>query len=188
MENIEEDTIEKLNDEWIYDFENTDKLYQDFYKDNLYYTTIHFIYISKTNEINKIKKENFLMSKPNCITREEIVGILKRNSFDDMEKKGYSLLSILKYNISLNVEEMNDFLHCKEESLDNYNMRFLVSVKNIDTIYFEKSIHMFHDLNEVFILFYEKSDADKNNTRPMTRKIYLQNKSRRKTIKKQYKD
>ena len=37
--------MDTLNDDWITNFENTDNLYKDFYKDNLFYTNIHFIYI-----------------------------------------------------------------------------------------------------------------------------------------------
>ena len=73
----------KLNDDWIVNFEKTDKLYQDFYKDDLYYINLKIIYINRNNEIEKVKQESFLMSSPNCISREEILGILKRNSIDN---------------------------------------------------------------------------------------------------------
>ena len=43
--------------------------------------------------------------------------------------------SILKYNISLDVEEVPTFLKVKP-----YSDNFLVSVKNIDTIKFDKTI------------------------------------------------
>ena len=44
----------ELTDEWINNFEETDKLYQDFYKDDLYYIHLKFIYINRENEIDKI--------------------------------------------------------------------------------------------------------------------------------------
>ena len=78
--------LEKLNDDWISKFEKNDKLYQDFYKDNVYYTNIDFIYINKENEIEKIKQESFLMSIENCITRDELIGLLKRNSIDNNKR------------------------------------------------------------------------------------------------------
>ena len=67
----------KLNDEWINNFEKTDKLYQDFYKDDLYYVNLKFVYVNRENEIEKINQESFLMSNPNYISREEIIQILK---------------------------------------------------------------------------------------------------------------
>ena len=38
---------DKLDDNWIIDFENKDKLYQDFYKDDNYFTNINFIYVNQ---------------------------------------------------------------------------------------------------------------------------------------------
>ncbi|NBP57935.1 hypothetical protein EBU71_15625, partial [bacterium] len=59
---------------------------------------------------------------------------------------------------------------------------------NIDAISFEKSINMFHDLNDVILIFYEKSNEivrrDPNNK---TKKIYLRSlTTNKKTIKKRY--
>ena len=89
----------KLDDEWIKNFDNNDRLYQDFYKDDLYYVNLRVIYINRDNEIEKLKQESFLLSNPNYISNEEIVEILKKNSIDN--DKRYSLLSILRYNITL---------------------------------------------------------------------------------------
>ena len=72
-----------LDDDWINNFENTDKLYKDFYKDDLYYVNLRAIYINRDNEIEKLKQESFLMSKPNNITHDEILEILKKNSVDN---------------------------------------------------------------------------------------------------------
>ena len=98
----------------------------------------------------------------------------------------YSLLSVIKYNITLNPEEITPFL--KTKFFDYYNEDFFTTLKNIDTIYFEKTINMFQDLNTLFIIFYEK-DIDKlligtsiNNN---TKKIYLRrgNPKNKKTIR-----
>ena len=91
-----------LDDDWINKFESNDKLYKDFYKDDLYFINIRLIYVNRGDEIEKIKHETFLMSIQNYITRDEILGILKKNSIDNDRR--YTLLSILKYNISINTE------------------------------------------------------------------------------------
>jgi len=172
----------KLNDDWINNFENTDKLYQDFYKDNLYYINLQYIYVNRSNEIDKIKSETFLMSTPNYILREEILGILKRNSFSN--QKNYKLLSILKYNITLDSDELTRFL--LNTTLINNN--YLESIKNIDTIKFENSINMFQDLNELVFIFYEKSSELKEvNSQTITKKVYIKSLNKR-TIRKRYKD
>ena len=170
-----------LDDEWINNFDKIDNLYKDFYKDDIYYIHLRFLYINRNNEIDKIKNETFLMTKPNNITREEIIEILKKKSTDD--KKRYTLLSILKYNINLEPEEIKNYLN------KNYDNQYLTVIKNIDTITFEKSINMFHDLNDIIFIFYEKSsELKKKDPNNSTKKIYLRFNNKKKTIKKRYKD
>jgi hypothetical protein len=171
-----------LDDDWINTFENTDKLYKDFYKEDLYYINLKFIYINRDNEIDKLKQESFLMSSPNIITQDEILEILKKNSIDN--DKRYSLLSILRYNINIEPDEVNNYLNNSE------NNNYLSVIKNIDTIHFDKSINMFQDLNDIILIFYEKilevkRDININNN---TKKIYLYSNINKKTIKKRYKD
>ena len=176
---------DELNDDWIYNFEEKDKLYKDFYKDNLCYVNIDFIYINKNNEIEKIKQEPFLMSEQNSITRDELIGLLKRNSIDN--DKRYSLLSILKYNITLDSDDIKNFLSASD--LSHYNELFLTINKHIDTIFFEKTINMFQDLNNLYFIFYEKNnDAKKRDLNNATKRIYLGILTNKKTIKKQYKE
>ncbi len=174
--------INKLDDEWINNFDNTDILYKDFYKDDLYYVNLRIIYINRENEIEKITNESLLMSKPNHITDEEIIEILKKKSVDN--ERNYTLLSILKYNISLESDEIKNYLRHGE------NNDYLYIIKNINSITFEKTINMFQDLNDLILIFYEKSNEilkrDPNNN---TKKIYLHSlSSHKKTIKKRYKD
>ena len=171
-----------LDDDWINNFEKTDKLYQDFYKDDLYYTNLQVIYINRANEIEKIKQESFLMSSPNYITREEIIKILKNNSNDN--ERRYTLLTILKYNVTLDADDIKSFL--KNNNDDN----FLTVVKNVDAIKFEKTISMLHDLNDIIFIFYEKSNELKTtNSNNITKKTHSQkSKSKKYTFKKQYKE
>ena len=163
-----------LDDEWINNFENTDKLYQDFYKDDLYYINLRVIYVNRENEIDKIKHDSFLLSNKNIISENEIIGILKKHSIDNERK--YSLLSILRYNIILEPDDVKKYLLNKE------NQNYLSVIKNIDDIIFQKSITMFHDLNDIILIFYEKStEIVKNNN---TKKIYLRSlNTNKKTLK-----
>jgi hypothetical protein len=182
MDDVENE-FHYLDNKWIADFEKTDELYKDFYKENNYYVNVHYVYTNTNNEIDKIKQEIAYMSKPNYILRDELIGFIKRNSNDN--NKRYSLLSILKINIDLQPTEIKDFLI--EDYGEHYKNQFCTIVKNIDTIIFEKTINMFQDLNDIYIIFYEKSNTNTNNTKPnnITKKIYLTAKTgNKKTIKK----
>ena len=159
---------EKLDDEWINNFDKIDELYKDFYKDDVYFADLNILYINRSNEIEKIKQAPFLMSRPNCITREEILEILKRSALEDNRK--YSLLSILRYNILLEPDEIKEYLLNSNTDDTNY----LSILKNIDTIYFEKTINMFQDLNEIILIFYEKSEELKKiNPNTCTKRVYI---------------
>ena len=161
--------VENLDNEWIKDFEKTFKLYEDFYKDDVYFTNIHYIYINKHNNIEKISEDRFLFTTPNLISREEILRILKKNV--SYNNKDYTILSILKFGVSLEPDEIKDFLKNDTNNSNSINYdNFLQTIKNIDAIHFEKSIHMFHDLNDLFFIFYEKTVSNTNN---VTKKIYL---------------
>jgi len=124
MENV---NYNELDDDWITHFEKSDKIYKDFYKDDVYFLNIHFVYVNKVNEIEFVKEENFLMSEKNYIKKEELIRILKYNNIIDNTK--YSILSIIRYNITMEPDEILPFL--KNE---NYNNDFLFPIKNIDTI------------------------------------------------------
>ena len=184
-----ENEEKQLDDTWIKEFDKTDKLYQDFYKDDLYYTNLQFIYVNRSNEIEKIKQEPFLFSCPNHISRDEILGILKNNTTTDNKK--YSLLSILRYNITLEPANIKSFLK-NQKNIHNscsFSSSYLTIIKNIDSISFEKSISMFHDLNDLIFVFYEKSTELKNtNTNNVTKRIYLNSRIHKNTIKKRYKE
>jgi hypothetical protein len=171
-----------LDDEWINNFEKTDKLYNDFYKDNVYYINLRVIYVNRDNEIDKIKYESLLMKYPNKISQEEIIQILKRNAIDN--ERRYSLLSILRYNINLAPDEIKNYL------LNGENKEYLSVIKNIDTVTYEKTINMFQDLNDLIIIFYEKSkELKKPDANNSTKKIYFHSlNTNKKTIKNRYKD
>lgn len=172
----------KLDDEWINNFEKTDKLYQDFYKDDVYYINLRAVYINRENAIDKIKHETLLMKSPNIISREEIIEILKKNSIDD--ERRYTLLSILRYNMNIEPDEIKTYLLTRE------NKDYLSVIKNIDTIVFERTINMFQDLNDLILIYYEKSnELKKSDTHNCTKRIYLRSlNTNKKTIKKRYKD
>jgi|LauGreDrversion4_1035100.scaffolds.fasta_scaffold37078_3 hypothetical protein len=168
-----------LDMKWIEEFESLDENYKAFYSEDITYINFNYIYVNKENDVEKVKKETLLLKDPNYISREEIIGILKKNY--KVSDKQYTILSILKYNINLEPSDIQHFL--KKPSNPNQNPNhatensFLNSIQNIDAIPLEQSISMFQDLNEIFIIFYEKTDADKN-TSPTrghnhTKRIYL---------------
>ena len=176
---------EELDTKWIEKFEQNDKLYQDFYPDDVYFVNLHFIYINNNNDIEKLREEIFLMKQPNIITREEIIGLLKKNSYDENKKK-YTILSLLKFNITLEPENIKSFIQNFDHKKNNYSS-FLMPVKHIDAITFYKTINMFQDLNTLYFIFIENNKLNEDDKKNITKRIYLHiKKKHKKTIKKYY--
>lgn len=166
--------MEELDDSWIRDFENTEKKYKFFYKEDIRCIKIHFIYIDDDFSMEKIKETKITLNTPNFLSKEEIISLIKHNNVDNHIK--YSLFSILKYNVNLDADLLKPFL---KSASSTCQFEFLTSVCNINSITFEPSIYMFQDLNEVLFLF-SKSNVNKN-TINKTKRIFIHSKN--KTIK-----
>ena len=79
----------------------------------------------------------------------------------------------------------------------NIGKNYLKSITNIDNIFFEQSISLFHDLNNLFIIFIEKgnekSTFERNNNgnltnRQLTKKVYIHSNFRKRTKRNLFKD
>uniref|UniRef100_A0A6C0HA93 Uncharacterized protein n=1 Tax=viral metagenome TaxID=1070528 RepID=A0A6C0HA93_9ZZZZ len=172
----EENNDSNLDTNWIKEFETTDQNYIQFYNEDVNEIKVTSLYIDKENNIETIKEETLFLKQDNMVTKEELIHVIKKNSFKD--KKRYTILSLLKYNIDLETSNVKHYL----KSL--LSRDFLEVVKNIDNIPLKKTISMFQDLNTLFILFYEKTISTFGSNHQTTKKIYISNnKTKRKQLK-----
>lgn len=151
----------ELDDKWIQDFEKNDKLYEDFYLEDVYYTDIHFVYVDRHNNIEKMTEESFLMSNKNEINRDEISQLLRRSALKNNKK--YSLLDVLKCNITLKPEDISVFI--STSNVDDYFGKFVNTAETNKSITFEKTINMFQDLNDLLFILYECAPNSFSKTR-----------------------
>ena len=179
----DDEQYNQLENDWINEFEKVDKDYQGFYNEDLHFLKIHSIYINLQNEVQQIKEEKmFFYEGVNKISREQLLGILKVNSFNGGIK--YTILSMLKYNVDIHSSEIIDYLKSSAKGSDE---GFLSVIKNIDDIVFNKTINMFQHLNDLILLFYEKSPEEqhsgnlvpnlhplsKSSATSLTKKVYI---------------
>lgn len=148
-----DDNIEDLDSTWLQEFENLNNEYKNYYTEDLSFIRVNTIYVNNYNDIQKVREETILLKTPGVLLKEELVGIIKHNCFSNQIK--YSLLSILKFNIDIEPIHLSNFLRSKNK---NIGTTFLQSIKNIDNIKFDKSISMFHDINELIIVFHQKNN------------------------------
>jgi hypothetical protein len=187
---MNDDDLENIDSYWIEEFENLDKEYKDYYTEDLAVINIHCIYVNKNDEIERVLENKLILKTPGIISKEEILGLIKHNMVCNEVK--YSLLYILKFNINLEPIYLKTFIRSKEP-LANIGNQFIQSIKNIDEIKLDKSISMFHDLNDLLIIFNDKSNLTNStnisyHNKVKTKKIYLNSNSIKKTKRNLFKD
>lgn len=182
MNNELNDNIEELDSTWLQEFQNLDNEYKNYYTEDLSFIRIHYVYINKDNEIEKTREEKILLKNAGILQKEELLSVIKHNSFSNNRK--YSLMSILKFNINIEPIHLTNFLKNKDKTIGN---SFLQSIKNIDSVKFDKSISMFHDINNIIIIFHQEISL-KTHQSNRTKKIFINSNTKKKTKRKELKD
>ena len=160
----------EIEESWLKNFK--DQYYVKEYEDTVH-ISIFFIYINTNNELEFIKQGPTYILQCNNFEKKDLMENIKKNSYINNRK--YKLLSILKYNIDVSANNLEDFLN-------KYNYdKYIENIKTLDNINFSNSTKLFNDLNSLFIVYHE-------NIKPCyTKKIKLL-KSHRKTKNKRYKE
>lgn len=153
----------ELDCSWINEFEKTESDYDSFYKEKIDSIKINYIYVDKTNAIDNVHQEGIII-EDGKLDKNKLIDIIKRNK--KKNNTDYSLISILKYNITLEPEHIKDYIH------DNLNDDFLSKVDILQDVYFKDSINLFQDLNSLYIIFCDKTIRESKNK--ITKKIILQ--------------
>lgn len=187
---MNDDELEIVDSSWIEEFENLDKEYKDYYTEDIAVIKIHCIYVNNQHEIERVLENKLILKNPGIISKEEILGLIKHNMMCNEVK--YSLLHILKFNINLEPIHLKTFIRSKEPLL-NIGNHFIQSIKNIDEIKLDKSISMFNDLNDLLIIFHDKSKLTNSSNisyhnKVKTKRIYLNSSSFKKTKRNLFKD
>jgi hypothetical protein len=183
LDNNIDDDFAELDTTWISKFEEEEKDYNNYYSEDLSFIRVNYIYINKSNEIINISEEKCIFKIPGILSKEELIGLIKRNTIHNTIK--YSLLSILKFNINFDPIHLKTFIRSPDIHIGN---KYIQSLTNIDTIIFEKAITLFHDINNLYIIFIDKSDIAQSNllrNHNFTKRIYI-NSSRKQTKRNHY--
>ena len=160
-------SLKEIDDVFLEKTENVNNLFQMAPNKYIFFK---FLYLDKKNNIIHCAKEKVLLQENNIITRAELVDVISRNYI--WNTLHYSILSILKYNITISPENLK---YIKDYS-------FLTKIKNIDDILLKNTIEMFKNMNNIIITFYEKEESIRQ-----TKKVYFK-KTRSKPSRKQFKE
>ena len=155
-----------LDTRWIEEFEKIEGEYDDFYKEKLESVNLFLVYVNRKNEVFHIKNESILL-EDGVLKKENLIYLIRE--YRKYDTKIFSPLSLLKYNISIDPEDVKKFIITPT----NYN--FITNERYINSIHWEDSISLFHDMNSLHIIFYEKTPKNNHNK---TKKIYIPTKSK----------
>jgi hypothetical protein len=152
IKDIEE---EVLDTSWIDEFKKDNEKYSDFYTEDVTTITLFFIYIDHKNNVENLSRDLLILDKKNTIVRDQLIQIIKQNQIYNNNKYKYKLISLFKYNIDIEPEEIYRFINNKDDS--SYNKRFFTQEKYLNDILYKKTINIFQDLNSLFLIFKEVS-------------------------------
>jgi len=158
--------------EWINEFEKEDKLYENFYKENIKQINICYFYIDESNDISNIIKEKYTLQKENILTKEELVYLIKHNCIK--KEKKHRLLSILQYNYKGNTENIISNVN---DMTDEEN--YLSSLHYINEVKWEPTIKFMHNLNTLYIIYYVSKKLKNSNTKKVKINLSSSNKKTR---------
>ena len=167
--NISLDLSDDLDCSWIDNFEQSEQEYACFYKEKIESVKLNYIYVDENNSINNIHQETLLLDNGK-IDKDKMIEIIKNNK--NRNKTNYSLISILKYNITLEPE------HIKKYVNDELEDEFLSKVDILQDIYFKDTINLFQDLNCLYFIFCNKKVRENKNK--ITKRIMINLSSRKK--------
>ena len=182
---------QSLDTSWIDDYEDIEKKYEMFYKENISSMNVIMVYVNNRLEIDKISQRNLELKSYNVVSKDEILDMI--NSHSCVGDIKYKLLSLLTYNVNVTHSELKGFL---ESELDDPSKdEFLHSLSTLEDIPLVPSIQLFHDINSIVIVYYEKPDSvkvrskeskTKHNT---TKKVFINtgsNSNKKKKTKRHY--
>ena len=160
-----------MNTNWVNEFESTDKLYEDFYKESVETINIFCLYINSKNEIAHVSSEPHILQNE-TITKDTLFEIIRTKR--TKEKTTYRLLSLLQYNFTKEPDAIiQQGINEQTEQTEQQNL--LKSIHYLDDVTWERSVSCMRDLNCLYIIFYH--DLYKKLKAHTTRKIVIQSNS-----------
>jgi hypothetical protein len=162
--------LEEIDFSWIDQFE----VYKHYYLEDIETIHVHYAYLNNNQEIIKMNQEQIILQSPNLLSKEEITNLSSRNNI--LDNKKYRLFSILQFNIDVEPKDLHNFLqeNDDEKSKETKEKKcdFLHMFEKIQDIRFNKSIGIFHDLNEI-ILFFEEPEIKATKKHKYTKRFLL---------------
>ena len=162
-----------LDTSWIDEFNQEEKKYNEFYKQEINGIRIVLFFINENNELFSSKKYNARLEN-NMITKNQILNILKNNI--SYNNSSYTPSFILKFNIDLDPENINSFI----EHPNQFNI--LKPENYMTDIHWSKTIKSLQPLNTLYVLMKRRRFNNNN----FTKRVYISKKTRKRKTRRKY--
>ena len=178
MSDDEDDELD-LDVSWIEMYKELEKNYDDFYKEKPENIEMIFLYINQESKLETINTTTYILDLNGSIPKNNLINIIKEHRYKNGKK--YSLKNILKYNITLEPEDVIHML-----SVDNKEGEAFLSQESYNRdICFADTVCILQNLNSLYFIFNETLSKSQRQEQQLTRKIKpipATDKTRRKRI------
>ena len=162
---------EDIDTSWIDNFKKDNENYSDFYTEEVTNITLFFIYINNKNDVENLSRDLLILDRKNTVMRDQLIQIIKHNQ-NHNNNNNYKLISLLKYNIDIEPEEIYNFINNKDDS--SFSKRFFIQEKYLNDIIYKNTINIFQDLNSLFFIYKESMPiANNKNNNNITKKTIV---------------
>ena len=162
----------ELDTTWFDEQMNIEKNYDDFYNNDATNVKATVMFVDENNTLVHIKRQKVKISN-GTFTRAKIVEIVRNNRKLNAVK--YNLYALLQFNYTISPDRvLQGKLGTGEE--------FFEVITHIQDVFFDKTISILEDLNDLTFVMKVKQSSSRN----LTKKVYLtttSKKKRRKTRK-----
>ena len=116
----------------IDEFEKDDELYNDFYKDKIEQINLYILYVDNNNDLFHIKKDTTTLNNGKLET-SDLKNLIRQ--YIKYQNKKYRLISLLKWNITIEPEEISEYLRNEKEfDADHYRDLLEIARKAIQSL------------------------------------------------------
>lgn len=114
--------------------------------------SVSCIFVNHKNEIERVKKENISLDEEDnvaILSEDRLLEIIQRNRCLDDKNKRYSFDSMKQFAVTMEPKFLTDFIH----NPDTYITKRTITIPQ--KILFPSSVFLYHDINCIWLLFYE---------------------------------
>ena len=179
MDNLAREYETDLDLDFITNYHNNYENNKYFYTETIDTISIFALYIDQANEVIDIKRDKISLTN-NILTKERLINLItSKNNIDNVD---FKINHIMKYNITIEQKNIAKFI-LHNPNLDNDN--YLTKIKTLDDIHYNDSIHIFKDLNALYLIYKIKETNTITNPITNTRKVFIhENKIKNRKTKK----